>query len=322
MTSIFKIAAAAMISLSSITVFADIYPNKPIRLVVPFAAGGTTDNVGRLLATRLSEKLGQPVVVDNRGGAGGNIGMDLVAKSPSDGYTLLLTGVATQSIGVSLYKRLPFDPQKDFTPIAIFASVPNVLVVNPKLPVKTVSELVAYSKSKPGSLFMGSAGSGTTNHLSGELFKSMTGSSFTHVPYKGSGPAMADLLANQVHLMFDNLPGSLPHVKRGALRPLAVTSEKRSPVLPDVPTMAEAGVPGYVVDAWFGLVAPKNLPKEVLAKLSQEVTQIAQEKGMVEKLAALGATPLTSTPAEFAQRIQSDTVKWSKIIQESGATVD
>jgi tripartite-type tricarboxylate transporter receptor subunit TctC len=322
MTSIFKIAVATLVALSSVTVYADTYPNRSIRLVVPFAAGGTTDNLGRLIATRLSERLGQPVVVDNRSGAGGNIGTDLVAKSPADGYTLLLAGVATQSINVSLYKRLPFDPQKDFTAIAPFASVPNILVVNPKLPVKTVSELIAHTKNKPNSLFLGSAGSGTTNHLSGELFKSMTGSSFTHVPYKGSGPAMADLLANQVQLMFDNLPGSLPHVKSGAVRALAVTSAKRSPVLPEVPTMAEAGVPGYVVDVWFGLVAPKNLPKEVLIKLSEEIAQITQEKGMVEKLATLGATPLTSTPAEFAQKIQNDTLKWAKIVRESGATVD
>jgi len=318
----FKAAVATVVALSSLTVFADTYPSKPIRLVVPFAAGGTTDNLGRLLATRLSEKLGQPVVVDNRGGAGGNIGTDLVAKSPADGYTLLLATVSTQSINPSLYKRLPFDPQKDFTPIAPFASVPNILVVNPKLPVKSVSELVAYSKSKPNSLYLGSAGSGTTNHLSGELFKSMTGSSFTHVPYKGSGPAMADLLGNQIQLMFDNLPGSLPHVKAGSLRALAVTSATRSPVLPEVPTMTEAGVPGYVVEVWFGLVAPKSLPKDILARLSQDVTQIAQEKGTVEKLAALGAMPLTATPAAFAQQIQSDTLKWVKIVRDSAATVD
>lgn len=317
-----KVAAAAVLVLASVTVFADTYPTKPIRLVVPFPPGGTTDNFGRLLATRLSEKLGQPVVVDNRAGAGGNIGTDTVAKSPADGYTLLFATVGTQSINASLYKRLPFDPQKDFTPIAPFASVPNILVVNPNVPVKSVSELIAYSKSKPDTLNMGSAGNGTTNHLSGELFKSMTGASITHVPYKGSGPAMADLLGNQIQLMFDNLPGSLPQVKAGGLRALAVTGATRSPTLPNVPTMAEAGVPGYVAEVWFGVVAPKNLPKDILAKLSQEITQISQEKATVEKLAGQGATPLSSTPTEFSQRIQSDTEKWSKIVRASGATVE
>ena len=317
-----QVAAAAVVVLSTAAVFANTYPSKPIRLIVPFAAGGTTDNLGRLLATRLSEKLGQPVVVDNRGGAGGNIGMDLVAKAPADGYTLLFGTVGTSSINASLYKRLPFDPQKDFTPIAPFASVPNILVVNPNVPVKSVAELIAYSKSKPNALNMGSAGSGTTNHLSGKMFKSMTGASMTHVPYKGSGPAMADLLGNQIQLMFDNLPGSLPQVKSGGLRALAVTGATRSPTLPDVPTMAEAGVTGYVADVWFGVIAPKNLPKEILAKISQEITQISQEKVTVEKLAGQGATPMSSTPTEFAQRIQSDTEKWAKIVRTSGATVD
>jgi len=317
-----KVAAAAVAALCTASVFADTYPNKPIRLIVPFSAGGTTDNLGRLLANRLSDKLGQPVVVDNRGGAGGNIGMDLVAKAPADGYTLLFGTVGTSSINASLYKRLPFDPKKDFTPIAPFASVPNILVVNPNVPVKSVSELVAYAKSKPQALNMGSAGSGTTNHLSGEMFKSMTGAPMTHVPYKGSGPAMADLLGNQIQLMFDNLPGSLPQVKSGGLRALAVTGATRSPTLPDVPTMVEAGVPGYVADVWFGVIGPRNLPKEILAKLSQEITQISQEKATVEKLAVQGATPMSSTPAEFAQRIQSDTEKWAKIVRASGATVD
>ncbi len=322
MNLVSKVTAAAVVALCASSGFADTYPSKPIRLVVPFSAGGTTDNLGRLLATRLTEKLGQSVVVDNRGGAGGNIGMDMVAKAPADGYTLLFGTVGTSAINTSLYKRLPFDPQKDFTPIAPFASVPNILVVNPNVPVKTVAELVAYSKSKPNSLNMGSAGSGTTNHLSGEMFKSMTGASMTHVPYKGSGPAMADLLGNQIQLMFDNLPGSLPQVKSGGLRALAVTGATRSPTLPDVPTMAEAGVTGYVADVWFGVIAPKNLPPEILTKLSQEITQISKEKATVEKLAGQGATPLASSPAEFAQRIQSDTDKWAKIVKASGATVD
>ncbi|WP_313702311.1 tripartite tricarboxylate transporter substrate binding protein [Achromobacter sp.] len=315
------IAAASALAFSSAAI-ADAYPTKPIRLIIPFAVGGSTDNLGRVLAARLSEKLGQQVVADNRPGAGGNIGTDLVAKAPADGYTLLFATEGTLGINPSLYKKLPFDPEKDFTPIAQFASVPNILVVNPKVQAKTVEELAAYAKSKPASLNMGSAGNGTTNHLSGELFQSMTGVSFTHVPYKGSGPAMADLLADQIQLMFDNLPGSLPHVKAGTLRALAVTSAKRSPLLPDVPTMAEAGVPGYDVEVWFGVTAPKGLPAQTLATLSKAITEISQEPATIEKILNIGATPLTSTPAEFGDRIREARTKWAPIVAHSGATID
>ncbi len=315
------IAAVSALAFSSAAI-ADAYPTKPIRLIIPFAVGGSTDNLGRVLAARLSEKLGQQVVADNRPGAGGNIGTDLVAKAPADGYTLLFATEGTLGINPSLYKKLPFDPEKDFTPIAQFASVPNILVVNPKVQAKTVQELAAYAKSKPASLNMGSAGNGTTNHLSGELFQSMTGTSFTHVPYKGSGPAMADLLADQIQLMFDNLPGSLPHVKAGSLRALAVTSAKRSPLLPDVPTMAEAGVPGYEVEVWFGVAAPKGLPAQTLATLSKAITEISQEPATIEKILNIGATPLTSTPAEFGSRIQEARLKWAPIVAHSGAKID
>lgn len=315
------IAAASALAFSSAAI-ADAYPTKPIRLIIPFAVGGSTDNLGRVLAARLSEKLGQQVVADNRPGAGGNIGTDLVAKAPADGYTLLFATEGTLGINPSLYKKLPFDPEKDFTPIAQFASVPNILVVNPKVQAKTVQELAAYAKSKPASLNMGSAGNGTTNHLSGELFQSMTGASFTHVPYKGSGPAMADLLADQIQLMFDNLPGSLPHVKAGSLRALAVTSAKRSPLLPDVPTMAEAGVPGYDVEVWFGVAAPKGLSAQTLATLSKAITEISQEPATIEKILNIGATPLTSTPVEFGSRIQEARIKWAPIVAHSGAKID
>ncbi|CAB3822950.1 hypothetical protein LMG26684_00679 [Achromobacter mucicolens] len=315
------IAAVSALAFSSAAI-ADAYPTKPIRLIIPFAVGGSTDNLGRVLAARLSEKLGQQVVADNRPGAGGNIGTDQVAKAPADGYTLLFATEGTLGINPSLYKKLPFDPEKDFTPIAQFASVPNILVVNPKVQAKTVEELAAYAKSKPASLNMGSAGNGTTNHLSGELFQSMTGASFTHVPYKGSGPAMADLLADQIQLMFDNLPGSLPHVKAGSLRALAVTSAKRSPLLPDVPTMAEAGVPGYDVEVWFGVAAPKGLPAQTLATLSKAITEISQEPATIEKILNIGATPLTSTPAEFGSRIQEARLKWAPIVAHSGAKID
>lgn len=321
MTKISSIVATLFIAFVATAAGAQSYPTKPIRLVVPFPPGGTTDNMGRLLATRLSESLGQQVIVDNRGGAGGNLGADIVAKSAADGYTLLFGGI-TLAINASLYKNLPFDYKKDFTPIATFVTVPNILVVNPKVPVKSVKELIDYSKSHPNSLNMGSAGNGTTNHLSGELFKSMTGASFTHVPYKGSGPAMADLLGNQIQLMFDNFPGSLPHVKSGKLIPLAVTGTTRSSVLPDVPTMVEAGVPGYAVNVWTGVLAPKDLPKEILTKLSNEISRVASDKATVEKLAQQGATPLVSTPEEFTKRIQSDAETWAKLVRSSGATVD
>jgi tripartite-type tricarboxylate transporter receptor subunit TctC len=314
--------AAIFVAVAATAVCAKDYPDKPIRLIVPFPPGGTTDLLGRMLASHLTATLGQQVIVDNRAGAGGTIGSDIVAKSAADGYTLMLAGISTQSINSALYKQLPYDPQKDFTPIALFASVPNILVVNPQVPVRSVPELVAYAKKYPGRVNMGSAGNGTTNHLSGELFKAMTHAPIVHVPYKGSGPAMADLLGNQVQLMFDNLPGSLPQVRAGKLRALAVTGAARSPVLPDVPTMAEAGVPGYVVDVWFGVVAPKGLPANVLTRLSAEITAFARDKEVQRKLADQGATPLLSTPAEFADRIRSDAEKWARIVRDAGAKVD
>lgn len=321
MTKISRLVTSLFIALAATAACAESYPTKPIRLIVPFPPGGTTDNLGRLLASRLSESLGQQVIVDNRAGAGGTLGTDIVAKSAADGYTLLFGGIGL-AINASLYKNLPYDSKKDFTPIATFATVPNVLVVNPVVPVKSVKELIDYSKKHPTSLFMGSAGNGTTNHLSGELFKSMTGATFSHVPYKGSGPAMTDLLGNQIQLMFDNLPGSVQGIKAGKLRPLAVTSTTRSPVLPDVPTMIEAGVPGYTVNVWSGVLGPKDLPKEILVKLSNEISRIARDKAMVEKLTLQGATPLVSTREEFTKRIQSDTEKWAKLVRSSGATVD
>jgi tripartite-type tricarboxylate transporter receptor subunit TctC len=321
MTNIFRLITSLFIALAATAAYAESYPTKPIRLIVPFPPGGTTDNLGRLLASRLSESLGQQVIVDNRAGAGGTLGTDFVAKSAADGYTLLFGGIGL-AINASLYKNLPYDSKKDFTPIATFATVPNVLVVNPTVPVKSVKELIDYSKRHPTTLFMGSAGNGTTNHLSGELFKSMTGATFAHVPYKGSGPAMTDLLGNQIQLMFDNLPGSVQGIKAGKLRPLAVTSTTRSPVLPDVPTMIEAGVPGYTVNVWSGVLGPKDLPKEILVKLSNEISRIARDKAMVEKLTLQGATPLVSTPEELTKRIQSDTEKWAKLVRSSGATVD
>lgn len=321
MTVISKLTSTLLLASISTAVLAQAYPTKPIRLIVPFAAGGTSDNHGRLLASQLSQLLGQPVVVDNRPGAGGTLGTDMVAKAPADGYTLLFGGIGLP-INAALYKKLPYDSKKDFTPIATFATVPNVLVVNPSVPIKSAQMLVEYSKRNPTALYAGHAGAGTTNHLSGVMFKSMTGATFTDVPYKGSAPAMNDLLGNQVQLMFDNLPGSLQGIKAGKLRALAVTSATRSPVLPDVPTMIEAGIPGYTVNVWSGVLGPKSLPQEIVTKLSSEISRIARDKAIIEKLVQQGATPLVSTPAEFAKRLQSESEVWGKVVRTSGATAD
>jgi tripartite-type tricarboxylate transporter receptor subunit TctC len=247
------------------------YPGKPVRLVVPFPAGGTTDILARAVAQKLSEAWGQSVVVDNRPGAGGNIGSELVARAAPDGYTLLMGTVGTHAINASLYSKMPYDHVKDFAPVILVAGVPNVLVVNPSVPVNSVPELIAYLKANPGKVNFASSGSGTSIHLSGELFKVMTGVQMTHVPYKGSAPALTDLVGGQVQLMFDNLPSSLAFIKAGKLRALAVTSAARAAALPDVPTIAESGVPGFEASSWVGVLAPTGTPPDVIARINAEV---------------------------------------------------
>src|SRR5512144_2335881 len=271
--------------------WAQDYPTKPIRIVVPFPPGGATDLLARAVAQRLTEKWGQAVLVDNRPGAGGNIGSELVAKSAPDGYTLEMGTVGTHSINASLYAKMPYDHVKDFVPIILVAGVPNVLVVNPALPVNSVQELVAYAKANPGKLNFASSGNGTSIHLSGELFKVMAGVQMTHVPYKGSAPALQDLIGGQVQLMFDNLPPSLPQIKAGKLRALAVTTATRSPALPDLPTIAESGLPGFEASSWFGIVAPAGTPPAIVAKLNAEVAKWLASPEAQEKLLALGANP-------------------------------
>ena len=298
------------------------YPSKPIRLVVPFPAGGTTDILARAVAQRLTETLGQPVVVDNRAGAGGNIGADLVAKAAPDGYTLLMGTVGTHAINASLYAKMPYDHVRDFAPIILVAGVPNVLVVNPALPVNSVQELIAYGKANPGKLNFASSGNGTSIHLSAELFKTMTGVQMAHVPYKGSAPALVDLAGGQVQLMFDNLPSSLALIKGGKLKALAVTSAQRSAVLPDVPTVAESGLPGFEASSWFGLLAPAGTPKDIIAKLSGEVAKWLATPEAKEKLAAQGAIPAGLSPDDFMRHIASETVKWQKVVRDSGAKID
>ena len=301
---------------------AQSYPDKPIKLVVPFAPAGATDVLARIVGQKLSELEKQPVIVDNRAGAGGNIGSDAVAKAAPDGYTLLMGAVGTHAINVSLYKKMPYDPVKDFIPVVLVATVPNVLVVPASLPVNSVKELIAYGKANPGKLNFGSSGNGTSIHLSGELFKSMTGVDMQHVPYKGSGPATVDLLSGQVQMMFDNLPSAMPNIKSGKLKALAVTSAKRSPSLPDVPTIAEAGVPGYEAPSWFGILVPKGTPPEIVAKLNTDINKILAMPDTKKKFLEQGAEPAGGTPEQFAALINSEIPKWAKVVKASGAQID
>ncbi len=301
---------------------APAYPAKPIRLVVPFPPGGATDILARAVAQKLTEAWGQQVLVDNRPGAGGNIGSELVAKAAPDGYTLEMGTVGTHAINASLYAKMPYDHVKDFVPVILVAGVPNVLVVHPSVPVNTVAELIAYAKANPGKLNFASSGSGTSIHLSGELFKVMAGVQMTHVPYKGSAPAMQDLLGGQVQLMFDNLPPSLPQIKAGKLRALAVTSATRAPALPDTPTVAEAGLPGFEASSWFGILAPAGTPPAIVAKLNAEIARWLATPEAKEKMLALGANAVGGTPEDFARHIAAETAKWAKVVRDSGAKVD
>ena len=303
-------------------VSAQAYPTKPIRIVVPFPAGGTTDVLARAAAQKLAETLGQPAVVDNRPGAGGNIGAELVAKSAPDGYTLLMGTVGTHAINPGLYPKLPYDHVKDFAPVILVAGVPNVLVINPALPVNSVQELIAYAKANPGKLNFASSGNGTSIHLSAELFKTMAGVQMTHVPYKGSAPALQDLVGGQVQLMFDNLPSSLALIKGGKLKALAVTSATRAAALPDVPTLAESGLPGFEASSWFGLLAPTGTPPPVIARLNGEIAKWLATPEAKEKLLAQGANAAGGTPEDFARFITAETAKWQKVVKESGAKVD
>jgi tripartite-type tricarboxylate transporter receptor subunit TctC len=298
------------------------YPNKTITIIVPFSAGGTTDILARIIGQGLNKELGQSVVIDNRAGAGGNIGGQLAARAAPDGYTLFMGTVGTHAINAALYKKMPFDPVKDFTPLTRVAMVPNLLVANPAQPFKTVKELIAYGKANPGKLNFGSSGSGSSIHLSGELFKSMAGVDMVHVPYKGSAPAVTDLLGNQIAIMFDNLPSAIQHVRSGKLRAIAVTTAKRSPELPDVPTIAEAGVPGYEATSWFGMFAPAGTPPDVVAKLNTALAKVLADAEVKKKIAGQGGEPYAEKPEQFADFIRKESVKWSKVVKDSGATAD
>jgi tripartite-type tricarboxylate transporter receptor subunit TctC len=316
------LAAIVLVATTPAAAQGATYPTKPVRLVVPFPASGTTDILARAVAQKLSETWGQQVIVDNRPGAGGNIGSELVAKAPPDGYTLLMGTVGTHAINPSLYAKMPYDHVKDFTPVILVAGVPNVLVVNPSLPVNSVQQLIAYGKANPNALNFASSGNGTSIHLSGELFRTMTGVQMTHVPYKGSAPALTDLIGGQVQLMFDNLPSSLQFIKAGKLRALAVTSAARSQALPDVPTLAESGLPGFEASSWFGVLAPAGTPADIVAKVNSAVAAWLASPAAKEQLAAQGAIAAGGPPDAFAKHIADESAKWAKVVKASGAHVD
>ncbi len=305
------------------------WPSKPVRIVVPFPAGGTTDILARALAPELQRVFGQPFVVDNKPGAGGNTGATEVAKSAPDGYTLLMGTVGTHAINASLYPKMPFDHVKDFAPITLVAGVPNVLVLNPamaqKYGINNVADLIRTAKANPGKLNVASSGNGTSIHLAAELFKSQTGTFMLHLPYRGSGPALIDLIGGNVDLMFDNLPSAIQHIKSGRLKALAVTSAKRSMALPDLPTVAEAGgapLRGYEASSWFGLLAPAGTSADIVNRLQQETARALALPTVSERLQAQGAVPGGAPPADFAKFIAAETQKWAMVVKASGAKVD
>jgi len=321
------IAVAALLSIAGGVAAQTAWPNKPVRIVVPFAPGGTTDILARAVAPELSKAFGQQFVVDNRAGAGGNVGAEIVAKSPGDGYTLLMGTVGTHGINKALYAKLPYDPQKDFAPITLVAGVPNVMVMNADkakaLGINSVNDFIKYAKANPGKLNMASSGNGTSIHLAGELFKSMTGIFMTHIPYRGSGPALMDMVAGNMDVMFDNLPSSMAQIKAGKLKALAVTSAQRSAAMPDIPTIEEAaGLKGFEASSWFGLLAPAGTPADVVSRIQQETAKALNSPAIKEKLLAQGAIPSGNTPAEFTRLIDAEHRKWAKVVKDSGAKVD
>ena len=296
---------------------AEGYPQRPIRMIVAYPPGGGTDQVGRVMAEKLTENLGQNVVVDNRGGATGNIGTELAARATPDGYTLLMGNVAPNSVNVSLFQKLGFDPVKDFAPISLVAMTPNILVAHPSVPVQTVKDLIALAKAKPGVLNFPSAGVGSSSHLAGEMLKSMAGIDMVHVPFKGGGPSLIALISGQVQIMFATMPAAMPHVKSGKVRPVAVTTAHRSKAMPELPTIAETGVAGYEAATWYGMLAPAGTPKAVIDRLHGEVVKILAGNTR-QRLEAQGFEPAGTRPAEFAAYIKSEIAKWAKVIKEAG----
>jgi tripartite-type tricarboxylate transporter receptor subunit TctC len=322
MHSLGRFATALALATLSLHAHAQAWPSKPIRYVVPFAAGGSTDIMGRTIAEKLSVALGQPVVVENKPGAGGGLGAAEVAKAAPDGYTIMGGTISTHAINASLYKDLPYDPVKDFVAITLIARVPNMLVVNNDVKAKDVAELIKLMKANPGKWNFASAGNGTSQHLSGELFKGMAGVEMQHIPYKGSPPALTDVMGGSVSMTFDNITTAWPLAKAGKLRALAVTTAKRSPVAPEVPTLAESGLPGYEVGSWQGVFAPAGVPPAIVARLNTEIVKIINMPDVQKKIIELGAEPVGDTSEQFGAFVKTEVVKWGDVVKKSGAKVD
>ena len=308
------------LSAVSITCRAQTFPTKPVRIVVPQTPGGASDALARIVGQKLSEKWGQAVVIENRAGAGGNIGMDVVAKAPADGYTLLMSYVGSHAINVSIYKKLPFDPEADFSAVATLANVPFVAAANAALPVATMKDLAAYAAKNPVSF--GSAGNGSVNHLLGEMFNTTSQTRMQHVPYKGAAPALTDLIAGQTQLVFTSLPSIAQHIRAGTVKGLAVTGSRRAQAFKDIPTIAESGYPGFVINPWFGLFAPKGTPAAVIRQINADINKILEDKETLDKFAVLGAEPFASTPQDLATMLHADIQKWAVVVKSSGATAD
>jgi tripartite-type tricarboxylate transporter receptor subunit TctC len=301
---------------------AQSFPSKPVRLIVPQTPGGASDDLARIVGARLSEKWGQPVVVENKPGAGGNVGTDMVAKSPADGYTLLMSYVGTQAINGSVYRSLSYDPYKDFVTVATVATVPFALVVNQNFPPKTVAELVAYAKAHPGQVNFGSAGNGSLNQLLGEMVNMSQGIKLVHVPYKGAAGALTDTIAGQIQMSFSSLPSVAGHIRTDKLRALAITGPHRSPAFPNVPTLGEAGLSGFELSPWFGLLAPAGTPEAVVKKINADVNEVLRDKAVLERFASSGADPYATTPEQFARVLRDDIQKWAVVVKASGARID
>lgn len=299
----------------------DTYPARPVTVVVPFGAGGTTTTLARLMADQLAQQMGQPFIVENRPGAGGNIAFDHVARARPDGYTLLM-GPIGLAINPAIYPKLNFDPIKDFAPISLYGGVANILAVSPTLPIHNLSELIEYAKNNPGKLSQGSSGNGSSSHLAGEMLRSQAGIDFVHVPYKGGSQAMQDLLANQISMLFDQVPAVLPHVQAGTVRAIGVTTTSRSTGAPDIPTLAEQGLPNFDVNVWFGFVAPAGTPKPVIDKINASMTTILKDPDFAKRLTSMGVDAMPSTPEQFQEFLAAETARWKKVAQESGAKVE
>jgi len=316
---LFAIALALLLPLGAA---AQNYPHKPIRLVVPFTPAGAVDIASRAIAIELLKQLGQPVSVENKPGAGGNLGAAEVARAAPDGYTLLMTTSGIQAINPALYAKMPFDPNKDLVPVAALVSLNNVLVLHPSVPANSVNDVIALAKKDPGKWTYASSGNGTSIHMSGAMFTQLTGTDLLHIPYKGSGPAVTDLLAGQVNMMFDNIPSSLPHIRAGKLRALATTGAKRDPALPDLPTIAEAGVPGYESGVWFGIAAPAGTPKEIISKLNAAAVQGARSPEFGKRMKDLGYNLIPGSAEEMAAMLKAELARWAPIVKSTGAKID